>query len=380
MMLIDPAGKIIGTLSGEGRYDILDTFIGTTVKIYDEQKLIDRAKVVGKPEIIDNSVLKFPAKVASQPETHRLFIADTNHNRILVSGPDGAVTDVIGSGAVALTDGDFKTAAFHMPHGMAANGDTLYIADCENHAICKADLKAKTVETIAGTGQQVRVAHGGPGKTTPLNSPWDLALSPDGNTLYIAMAGDHRIWVMDLKTARVDVLAGNGAEDIVDGPFATSSYAQPSGLALHGSTLYVADSEASGIRALDLEKKVARTIIGFPNLAQGRLFTFGDVDGAMGTAKLQHALGVVYVENKLYIADTYNHKIKVIDPAAKNAKTYLGDGKSGAAEGKSPRFYEPGGLTYLDGKLYIADTNNNRICVADLKTNEVSVLNLKLPK
>jgi DNA-binding beta-propeller fold protein YncE len=349
------------------------------VKVFDEKKLIDRDKVVGKPEPAPGTVLKFPAKIVAQAESHRLFIADTNNNRILVSNADGKVTDVIGSGAVGLKDGSFSVASFHMPQGIAASGETLYIADCENHAIRKIDLKAKTVETIAGTGQQVHVKAGGPAKSTPLNSPWDLTLSADGKLLYIAMAGDHRIWVMDLAASNIDILAGNGHEDIVDGPFADSAYAQPSGLALHGTTLFVADSEASAIRALDLEKKNASTVVGFPNLKEGRLFAFGDVDGALGTAKLQHALGVVYVDGKLYIADTYNHKIKIVEPAKKTVVSFLGDGKPGTGEKSAPRFYEPGGLTYLDGKLYVADTDNHRICVIDLKTKEMIPLPLKLP-
>ena len=380
LALIDPDGKFVGQVSGEGNYEVLDAYIAAMVKVFDEKKKIDRDKIVGKPEPGPNSVLKFPAKIIAQAEPKRLFIADTNNNRILVSGLDGVVTDVIGSGNSAQKDGDFKTAAFHMPHGMAVSGDTLYIADCENQALRKIDLKAKTVETIAGTGQQVRARNGGAALSTPLDSPWDLALSADGKLLYVAMAGDHRIWVMDLAAQSISVLAGTGKEDIVDGPFAASAFAQPSGLALNGDTLYIADSEASAIRALDLKAKTSRTIIGFPNIERGRLFAFGDVDGILGTAKLQHALGMVCVNDRLYITDTYNHKLKVVDPVKKSVATFLGDGKPGPGDEKTPRFYEPGGLTYLDGNLYVADTDDHRICVVDIKTKAMKILDLKLPK
>lgn len=378
LVLLDPQGKVFLYTSGEGKYDALDLYIGRAVKFFDEKKLIDRDKIVGKPEKARAGVLSYPAKVLAQPETKRLFIADTNHHRILVSDAQGNVSDVIGSGALGSLDGDFKAAQFYMPHGMAARDDSLYIADCENHLIRKVDLKTKKVETLAGTGKQLRAA-GGPARATPLNSPWDLVLSPDGKLLYIAMAGDHRIWSMDMEKNTVAVLAGNGHEAIVDGPFAESSYAQASGLALHNDVLYVADSEGSAIRALDLKKKTAETVIGFPNI-KASLFTWGDVDGKLGTAKLQHALGVIHHEGKLYVADTYNHKIKLVDPAAKSVTTLLGDGKPGSQDGKAARFYEPGGLTIMDGKLYIADTNNHAIRVADIKTREVSTLQVKLPK
>jgi DNA-binding beta-propeller fold protein YncE len=375
-MLIDPAGKVIGSVAGEGHGDLLDAFISKTIKVFDETKQIDREKTIGKVEKLSTTSLRFPAKITAQPETKRLFIADTNNNRILVSTADGTIKATIGNGKETLADGNFAECSFHMPHGIAASGDMLYVADCENHAIRKIDLAAGKVETIAGMGKQGH-NNGGPAASTPLNSPWDVALSPDGKLLYIAMAGDHRIWVLDFAAKETRVLAGNGREDIVDGRFEQSSYAQPSGLALHDDTLYIADSEASGIRALDLKDRTASTIIGFPNLAQGRLFTFGDVDGPLGTAKLQHALGIVYSEGKLYVADTYNHKIKIVDPEKKIATTFLGDGKPGAENGKSPRFYEPGGLTIMDGKLYVADTNNHLIRVVDLKSKEVSTLELK---
>jgi DNA-binding beta-propeller fold protein YncE len=376
LFLIDPAGKAIVGLSGEGKYDLLDAYISRTIKVFDETKQIDRDKVVGKPEKLAATTLAFPAKITAQPENKRLFIADTNNHRIVVCGADGAIKNIVGNGKSVLADGDLSNSSFHMPHGIAAVGDVLYVADCENHAIRKIDLAANKVETIAGTGKQGH-SNGGPAKLTPLNSPWDVALSADGKVLYIAMAGDHRLWLLDLTKDEVSVLAGNGREDIVDGPFASASFAQPSGLALNGDTLYVADSEASGIRALDLKTKMARTVIGFPNLQQGRLFTFGDVDGAIGTAKLQHALGVVFTDGKLYVADTYNHKIKIVDPEKKTSTTFLGDGKSGATNGKAARFYEPGGLAVMDGKLYIADTNNHLIRVVDLKTRDVGALELK---
>lgn len=379
LILVDPEGKAFLFATGEGNFEQLDKYISHAIKIFDEKKLIDRTKVIGKLDTQDTGALRFPAKIVAQPETKRLFIADTNHNRILVAGIDGTVTDVIGNGKEELKDGSFAEASFHMPHGITASGEILYVADCENHAIRKIDLKAKTVETAAGTGKQVWSKTGGPAKTTPLNSPWDVLLTPDGKTLYIAMAGDHRIWSMDMKTNVVDVFAGNGRENIVDGPFKNSSYAQPSGLSLNGDTLYIADSEGSAIRALNLKTQTASTVIGYPN-SDKALFTFGDVDGKIGTAKLQHALAAVFSEGKLYVADTYNHKIKIVDPATQTSTTFLGDGKAGKDDGKTPRFYEPGGLTILNGKMYIADTNNHAIRVVDMKTKEATTLMLKLPK
>jgi len=388
-VLIDPDGKYIGRVGGEGNYEVIDTFIGATIKVFDERKKMDRTKVIGKPEEISTKGLLFAAKVIAQETPKRLFVADTNHNRILEMTVDGTVKRIIGGGtAHGLKDGTFKEAQFHMPHGMAVTGDTLYVADCENHVIRKVDLKTEKVETIAGVGKQI---HAGalqpdammPAKTTPLNSPWDVLLSPDAKTLYIAMAGDHRIWYMDLVKNEVAVLAGDAREAITDGSFAKSSYAQASGLTLKDDVLYVADSEGSAIRALDLKKKVASTVIGNANSPKS-LFTFGDKDGKIGEALLQHCLAVIWDEGtkKLLVADSYNHKIKLVDPVAKTSVTFLGAGKPGSKDGSATecQFYEPGGLAILDGKLYIADTNNHAIRVCDLKTKAVTTLKVTFPK
>jgi hypothetical protein len=118
------------------------------------------------------------------------------------------------------------------------------------------------------------------------------------------------------------------------------------------------------------------TIIGTSNLPRGRsLFEFGDRDGTGGDARLQHPLGVAYSAGRLYVADTYNHKIKEIDPAQDKVRTFLGDGRSGDRD-DPPRFYEPGGLSVAGETLYVADTNNHRIRTVDLKTGKVSTLEI----
>ena len=104
-----------------------------------------------------------------------------------------------------------------------------------------------------------------------------------------------------------------------------SSFAQPSGLSADGTWLYVADSEGSSIRKVPFDpKKQVSTVIGSDNLAGGRLFAFGDRDGPRAVAKLQHCLEVVHVAGKLYVADTYNHKIKVVDAKSGEARTLAG--------------------------------------------------------
>src|SRR6185312_16894309 len=164
--------------------------------------------------------------------------------------------------------------------------------------------------------------------------------------------------------------AGSGREARIDGPVREAGFAQPSGMATDGKKLYIADSESNIIREIDLAGSTVKTLVG------GDLFEFGDVDGSGDDVRLQHPLGLLTFGDKLLIADTYNHKIKQLDPKKETVSTLFGTGKPGQADGASPSFYEPGGLTLANDKLYVADTNNHAIRVVDLKTKQVSTLRL----
>jgi DNA-binding beta-propeller fold protein YncE len=334
-----------------------------------------RAKKLLKEEPINYELIKehagplnFPGKVLADAAGGRLFIADSTNHRIVITSLAGKKIAVAGTGVEGLKDGAFAEARFSDPQGMALVGDILYVADRKNHALRALNLKNQTVTLVAGTGEQERDrAAGGNAHKVGLNSPWDLLYHD--NKLYIAMAGHHQIWVYDPANETVHAYAGDGRENIKDGPLRLARFAQPSGLASDGTNLYVADSEISAIRALPLGGKGnVATIVG-----EG-LFEFGDVNGIGDKVRLQHALGVAYRDGKLYVADTYNSKIKIIDPATRVCDTFLGDP---AGWLKAKMFNEPGGLSFGGNKLYIADTNNHRIRVVDMKTKAVTNLELQ---
>jgi len=371
--LIDPAGYIIGRLSGEGGYPALDKAIADTVAEFrkrgelneDPLRLVlERAKVGDLP-------LAFPGKVLADARSERLFISDSDHNRLVIAKLDGTLLETIGTGAHGADDGSFERATFFRPQGMVLDGETLYVADTENHLIRQIDMKAKTVKTIAGTGHQSH-EHGesGAARSVALNSPWDLQLV--GRTLYIAMAGPHQIWQLELDKQQVSTFAGSGREARLDGALDDSAFAQPSALATDGQTLYVSDAEANIIRAIDLRPNGrVRTLVG------GNLFDFGDEDGTGDAVRLQHPLGLARWNGSLLIADTYNHRIKLLDPGARSVKHFVGSGKPGQADGAKSSFYEPGGLSVASDRLYVADTNNHAIRVVDLKTKETKTLPIK---
>lgn len=371
-VLIDPAGYVIGAVSGEGNYDVIDQTIGKVAEEFRRrgelneeplQLVLERAKVGDLP-------LAFPGKILGDSAGDRLFIADSNHNRIVITKLDGTLVDTVGTGEAGAADGSFDKATFYRPQGLALAGDDLYVADTENHLIRRVNLKSRSVETIAGTGKQsLESFKSGSARTVALSSPWDLQLV--GRVLYIAMAGPHQIWKLDLDKDEIATFAGSGREARLDGPLLESGFAQPSGIATDGHALYVADSESNIIRAIDSGQSKVETLVG------GDLFDFGDVDGSGDDVRLQHPLGLVSFGDKLLIADTYNHKIKELDPKRRRVTSLFGTGKPGQVDGASPSFYEPGGLTVANGKLFIADTNNHAIRVVDLKTKRASTLRIK---
>jgi thiol-disulfide isomerase/thioredoxin len=371
--LIDPAGYIIGKLSGEGAYEVLDKAIGDSIAEFRKRGELNEAplKLVLEKARVGDLPLAFPGKAITDEKTNRLFIADSDHNRIVITNLDGNLIDTIGTGGHGQDDGPFDRATFFRPQGMVLNGDSLYVADTENHLIREVDLKSKAVKTIAGTGSQARnFGEAGMARATALNSPWDLQLID--RTLYIAMAGPHQIWKLDLTLREVSPFAGSGREARADGPAEQAAFAQPSALATDGRTLYVSDAEANIIRAINLDANPkVKTLVG------GDLFDFGDKDGFDNDVRLQHPLGLARWNDKLLIADTYNHRIKLLDPARRSVNAFVGTGKPGQVDGAHASFYEPGGLAIAHDKLYVADTNNHAIRIVDLKTKETKTLQLK---
>jgi len=374
LVAIDPAGNIVGGHSGEGVYALFKPVVESLVEEFDALGLIDRSPVAVRLEkdLAAESVLSYPGKVLADPAGGRLFVADTNHHRIVIADLEtGEVIDVAGSGVSGFTEGGFGAAAFDQPQGMdlSADGSLLYVADVGNHAVRVLDLERRVVSTLIGNGFQATSYPPSPGSApaVSLSSPWDVLL--DDGSLYIAMAGSHQIWILDLETGLAGPLVGSGREGVANGANPTAALAQPSGLALDGDLLYFADSESSSIRVADLILDETSLVAG----SDKDLFTFGDRDGPGAEALLQHPLGVSIGDGALYVADTYNSKIKRFDPGTGEIVTISG-GEQGWQDGAVPLYSEPGGLDFAEGRLYVADTNNHAIRVVDPETGTAETL------
>lgn len=347
LMLIDPAGRVVGKLEGEGHYDTLHGVIGAMTQEFDEE--IDRTPLHFVADAADTAAtpLLFPGKVLADGDGGRLFIADSNHGRVVVA-------DLIDGAVVQIIEG------FRGPQGLTlADANTLYVADTVANTISRVSLPSGSVTRIAGTGARSYLYDDEypDALETGLNSPWDVQWH-DG-VLYIAMAGQHQLWTLDTRTRRLTAFAGTRREALRDGPRLAAAFNQPSGLAADGRRLFVADSEASAVRVIDLDSGAVTTPVGTG------LFDFGDLDGVGDAARLQHPLGVEVHGGRIYVADTYNGKIKRLDPETRRVVTVV-DGLD-----------EPGGLSAAGGRLYIADTNNHQVRVLDLKDGSLTLMDLQ---
>ena len=312
-----------------------------------------------------------------------IVVSDTANNRLVIINEDTMqFEDQIGNGKIGLVDGSYNEAQFHHPQGIChvfrENKHYLYLCDTKNHAIREINISTKEVLTVIGTGEKGFDKEGNKSpETQRLSSPWDI-VAVNRDTLIFAMAGTHQIWALNLKTNRGFNFSGSGREGNLNSKqdLKACEWAQPSGLAigLISAThieLYVADSESSCIRSINMKTlKSARNLVGGDTNPKN-LHAYGDQDGVGVEAKLQHPLGVHFIpeKNVIIVTDTYNHKIKVVDPFRNEIFSWLGNGKNKLGDETTFKssFNEPSGVSSLydearrDVKVYICDTNNHCI-------------------
>jgi DNA-binding beta-propeller fold protein YncE len=377
-ILINPMGEIIGKLSGEEIAKSLDDVIPELIIEFDSKKKLNRntlSFVSLEKDKLAETVLSFPNKVILNGSGTELFVSDTNHHRILhIDIQNKKILNIIGSNEFGNEDGLFADAKFGRPNGIFLKENILYIADTNNHSIRVADLRTKKVSTLAGSGKQAKSLNvSGTGNQVSLNSPYDL--TEYKNKLYISMLGSHQLWTLDLKTLEAEVYAGSGRENLEDGKLLNSALSQPMGITKDYTRLYFLDSNTSALRSADLKLEGSiKTLIG-----KG-LFESGDIDGKFPDARLQYPVGIFHNERKIFIADTLNHKIKSYDIDTKELRTLAGTDDSGFlnSNANESSFNEPSSIAKHNHLIYIADTNNHSIRILDLKANTVKSFDFEL--
>jgi DNA-binding beta-propeller fold protein YncE len=298
-----------------------------------------------------------PFGVAINPAGTKLYVVDRINHRVRVIDLATSEVKTLAGGTPGTSDGIGTAAQFNFPTGVAinANGTKLYIADRFNNLIRAIDLANNRVTTIAGSTQGY---NDGQGTTAQFNLPTNLAVAPNGKTLYIADRDNHRIRQINLETLQVATLAGS-TQGSGDGVGTAAKFNFPAGVAVHpdGTKLYVADQGNHRLREINLTNNQVTTIAGG---------TFGSSDG-VGTAA-QFDLPVSVAINPsgktLYVADQDNHRIRAVDLTTKQVTTIAGTTQGfNDGLGTAAQFISPFGVTVNPSGtiLYVGDFFNQRI-------------------
>jgi len=244
--------------------------------------------------------------------------------------------------------------------------DAAIIGDSFNHLVRTMDLKTGRVDTLAGTGKAAFGGDGGPAGEASFNITMTATLSPDEKRLYVADIGNHRTRQIDLGTGIITTVAGDGKKGLpTDGANALETPMGDTRAVTQASdgTLYVL--LRGGNSLVEVKDGKVRTVVN----ASGKQGYGGD--GGQGRDALMN--GPKYVamdaEDRVLICDTENHCVRRYSP------------KSGVVEliaGKPPQAGNEIGETWMttqlrrphgvrigpEGHLYIADTYNNRVLKA----------------
>jgi len=279
------------------------------------------------------------------------------------------VTDEFGFAAPAYLDGPRLDALFGRPYDgvYSANGD-LFIVDSVNHAIRL--LRDGHVYTFVGGTQGSTDGKYGSAK---FDFPSVIAIDKDGN-LYVADTMNHTIRKVD-PDGNVTTIAGRpGTSGHTDGEGRSARFNEPSGIAVDDNgVIYVADTGNHLIRKI--ENGRVTTIAGvFEPIPDDEDYALGGYeDGPAESAQFSFPQGLYFTNDVLFIADTGNHMIRALTPSG-NVITVAGNGEPGDADGPPDEamLNKPTGVAHSNGKLYIADSLNNKIKVISVDTgNEV---------
>ena len=326
LVVIDPEGYVVGGVSGEGAGPVIERAVTELVAEHQAKGTLLTGGAVATPALgVSTGTLAFPGKVASDGE-ERLAIADTGHDRVLVTDLDGRVQHVIED----LSE----------PQGVAFDDATLIVCDTGADRVVAVDIDTGALDVLA----------------EGLASPWDVAVESPG-CYVVAEAGRHRLW--RVSDAGGELVAGTGAESLEDGPALQALLAQPSGVAVIGGGIAFVDAEASALRVLTDDNRVV-TLVGTG------LFDWGRADGPSHVARLQHPLGVAAIAGTdvIWVADTFNSMLRVWEGKHEMLRGLPVEGLD-----------EPAGLDVLpDGRLVVADTNNHRVLFVDPATGASETL------
>ena len=320
--------------------------------------------VLGDGGLATSATLSYPTCVSSVDAFGNIYIADTYNHRIRKIA-SGTITTVAGNGTPAYSGDAGPATLASLDHPTGVSIDTLgniYIADTGNHRIRKVDYSSGTITTVAGTGTGTYSGDYGPATSASLYYPYGVSVDASGN-IYIADKYNHRI--RKITSGTITTVAGNGTSAFSgdDGPATSASLNYPEAVFVDASgNIYIADTFNHRIRKVNHSSGTITTLAG-----NGTVIYFGgDEDKPATSASLEYPSGVsADALGNIYIADYTHNRIRRVD-ASGTISTLAGNGTSTYSGDNGPAI--SAGLNNPSGvsadaleNIYIADYHNHRI-------------------
>ncbi|HRN62681.1 MAG TPA: redoxin domain-containing protein [Luteimonas sp.] len=344
VVLIDGLGRIRERIVGDGPIRELDARI--TALASELVPTLPNADPIemrrgGEPPL----PLRFPTGLVLAGNC--LYVSDSEHHRVLECDLSGRVLRQFGSGGPGFIDGPMELAAFNRPHGLCAWRDALYVADSGNHAIRRVELRSGDIDTICGAGRSGTPVEGAirDPRAVALDQPRAVVLS--GSALFIATAGDNRIWRYDLGAPALSLVAGSGRLAVTDGSGVGAAFAEPCAMAAVQQALYVCDAAGSAIRSVNVRTGAVTTLVGQDT------WQFGSADGVRTEARLQQPQAIALDPDSplLWIADSGNDSLRCMR---------LGGGELTTVQ-LPQRLHGSAGIAVGRGAVWIADTDAHAV-------------------
>lgn len=321
------------------------------------------------------------------------------------AGP-GSICTWAGTGEAAFRDGDLpaRQTALYWPMDVEfapAPSATGYILDWQNHLVRRVAADGIVTTVIgtdeigdgpsAGTEGSELASPGIAGTLVNLNHPTDIQISADGSTLLLAAWHNHKIRRYDITSGLLQIACGRGPGFAGDGMPADDSHAllnQPKGIVLAPSgDLYIVDARNLRVRRISADSGIIDTVVGSGTRGSGgdggpplaAQFSFQNVDSDAADNPEPGGAIAMDGQGRLYIADTENHRVRRVDLALGTVETVAGNGSAGDGGDGGPAteagLRNPRDLEFApDGRLFIADTENQRIRVVDLTTGIIDTV------
>lgn len=294
-----------------------------------------------------------PDGLAVSPDGTTLYIADFGRNNIRkMDIASQTVSTVAGStaGVAGFTDDTGTNARFNGPHNLVTDGTKLYVTENGNNAVRQIDIATGAVTTLAGSSSGTAGSADGTGTAATFNGPSGITISPDHSTLYVTDFYNNSIRIIDIATKKVTTMA------------TTSAVGYPAGIIIDetGGNLYVTEFVKRRILKVEIATGAVTVLAGSTSF-------WGSADGVIGTAaSFLTPNGITRIGGSLYVTDPANDQVRRIVLATGAVTTVAGSAAvSGFADGPgaTATFNAAIGITTDGTSLFIGDSGNSTVRV-----------------